>query len=39
VYTVFRKLLVQCGIAHAGRGKGPRIQGKLILVCPLLAIP
>ena len=26
VYTVFRKLLIQCGIAHAGRGKGPRIH-------------
>lgn len=26
VYTVFRKLLLQCGIAHAGRGKGPRIH-------------
>jgi integrase/recombinase XerD len=26
VYTVFRKLLMQCGIAHAGRGKGPRIH-------------
>ena len=26
VYTVFRKLLMQAGIAHAGRGKGPRIH-------------
>jgi integrase len=26
VYTVFRGLLMQCGIAHAGRGKGPRIH-------------
>ena len=26
VYTVFRKLLMQCGIAHAGRGSGPRIH-------------
>jgi integrase len=26
VYTVFRKLLMQCGVAHAGRGKGPRIH-------------
>jgi len=26
VYTVFRKLLMQCGIPHAGRGKGPRIH-------------
>lgn len=26
VYTVFRKLLMLCGIAHAGRGKGPRIH-------------
>ena len=26
VYTLFRKLLVQCGIPHAGRGKGPRIH-------------
>ena len=26
VYTVFRKLLLQCGIPHAGRGKGPRIH-------------
>src|SRR5215470_5789228 len=23
VYTLFRKLLLQCGIPHAGRGKGP----------------
>lgn len=26
VYTVFRQLLMQCGIAHAGRGHGPRIH-------------
>src|SRR6516165_4165321 len=26
VYTLFRKLLLQCGIGHAGRGKGPRIH-------------
>jgi integrase/recombinase XerD len=26
VYTLFRKLLIQCGIPHAGRGKGPRIH-------------
>jgi site-specific recombinase XerD len=26
VYTMFRQLLLQCGIAHAGRGKGPRIH-------------
>jgi integrase len=26
VYTLFRKLLIQCGIAHGGRGKGPRIH-------------
>ena len=26
VYTLFRKLLVQCGISHGGRGKGPRIH-------------
>lgn len=26
VYTVFRKLLYQCGIPHAGRGKGPRVH-------------
>jgi integrase/recombinase XerD len=26
VYTIFRKLLMQCGIAHGGRGKGPRIH-------------
>jgi integrase len=26
IYTVFRKLLLECGIAHAGRGKGPRIH-------------
>src|ERR1700756_195034 len=26
VYTLFRELLVQCGIPHGGRGKGPRIH-------------
>jgi integrase len=26
VYTVFREMLLRCGIAHAGRGKGPRIH-------------
>lgn len=26
VYTLFRKLLHQCGIPHAGRGKGPRVH-------------
>jgi integrase/recombinase XerD len=26
VYGLFRKLLLQCGIPHAGRGKGPRIH-------------
>ena len=26
VYTIFRELLMQCGIAHAGRGKGHRIH-------------
>jgi len=26
VYTLFRQLLLQCGISHAGRGKGPRIH-------------
>jgi integrase/recombinase XerD len=26
VYTIFRELLMQCGIAHAGRSKGPRIH-------------
>jgi integrase len=26
VYTLFRKLLLGCGIPHAGRGKGPRIH-------------
>ena len=26
VYTAFRQLLLQCGIPHAGRGKGPRIH-------------
>lgn len=26
VYWVFRDLLLRCGIAHAGRGKGPRVH-------------
>jgi integrase/recombinase XerD len=26
VYSLYRELLLQCGIAHAGRGKGPRIH-------------
>jgi integrase len=26
VYTLFRELLLQCGIPHAGRGGGPRIH-------------
>jgi integrase/recombinase XerD len=26
VYALFRKLLLQCGISHGGRGKGPRIH-------------
>src|SRR6516165_1182713 len=26
VYTIFRELLLLCGIPHAGRGKGPRIH-------------
>jgi integrase/recombinase XerD len=26
VYGLFRQLLLKCGIAHAGRGKGPRIH-------------
>jgi integrase len=26
VYGLFRKLLLQCGIPHAGRGKGPRVH-------------
>src|SRR6266852_1988410 len=26
VYTLFRQLLLQCGIPHAGRGNGPRIH-------------
>jgi len=26
VYSLFRQLLVQCGVPHAGRGKGPRIH-------------
>ncbi len=26
VYTLFRELLHQCGIPHAGRGKGPRVH-------------
>jgi len=26
VYRLYRQLLLQCGIAHAGRGKGPRVH-------------
>jgi integrase/recombinase XerD len=26
VYTLFRQLLIRCGIPHGGRGKGPRIH-------------
>jgi integrase len=26
VYGLFRELLLKCGIAHAGRGKGPRVH-------------
>src|SRR3954470_4152159 len=26
VYTLLREMLLQCGIPHAGRGKGPRIH-------------
>ena len=26
IYGLFRKLLLQCEIAHAGRGKGPRVH-------------
>ena len=26
VYTLFREMLLQCGIPHAGRGKGPRVH-------------
>lgn len=26
VYHLFRQLLLQCGIPHAGRGKGPRVH-------------
>ena len=26
VYFLFRTLLLQCGIPHAGRGKGPRVH-------------
>jgi integrase len=26
VYRVFRRLLRECGIAHGGRGKGPRLH-------------
>lgn len=26
VYHLFRELLLQCGIPHAGRGKGPRVH-------------
>ncbi len=25
-YHIFRKLLLECGIAHAGRGRGPRVH-------------
>jgi len=26
VYRLFRQLLLECGIPHAGRGKGPRVH-------------
>lgn len=26
VYSLYRELLLRCGIAHAGRGKGPRVH-------------
>ena len=26
IYSIFRKLLYQCNIAHLGRGKGPRVH-------------
>lgn len=26
IYNIFRKLLLQCGISHGGRGKGPRVH-------------
>ena len=26
VYSIFRMLLLRCGISHAGRGKGPRLH-------------
>jgi site-specific recombinase XerD len=26
IYSLFRKLLYQCGISHGGRGKGPRVH-------------
>jgi integrase/recombinase XerD len=26
IYHIFRQLLLQCGISHAGRGKGPRVH-------------
>ncbi len=26
VYWLYRELLLRCGIAHAGRGKGPRVH-------------
>ncbi|CEG57787.1 TPA: tyrosine-type recombinase/integrase [Legionella pneumophila subsp. pneumophila] len=26
IYTLFRKMLLQCGIPHGGRGKGPRVH-------------
>lgn len=37
VYTLFRKLLLRCGIPHAGRGKGPRIHDyRHLFACPTL---
>lgn len=26
IYSLFRKLLIQCGIPHGGRGQGPRVH-------------
>jgi len=26
IYSLYRELLLRCGIAHAGRGKGPRVH-------------
>jgi len=26
IYQLFRKLILQCGISHGGRGKGPRVH-------------